>query len=137
MVTGWKDLRVLVVDDDEDLLDSVYDALLLFGCRAARAMSLAEARASVARERPEVIICDWNLDGKHSDRFLREMAAVGNVALILLTGSGRDEWQPLVAEGVVQLAIVKPFDLHALAAAATRLRDGDGCGAGRTCRCVG
>jgi len=135
MVTGWKDVRVLVVDDDEDVLESVYDALLLFGCRAAKAMSLTEARASVARERPEVVICDWNLDGEHSDRFLRELAAERDVALILLTGSGRDEWQRLVTEGVVQLAIVKPFDLYALAAAVTRLNDG--CGARRTCRCAG
>jgi DNA-binding NtrC family response regulator len=135
MVTAWKDVRVLVVDDDEDVLDSVHDALRLFGCDAASATNLAEARAVVAHQELDVIICDWNLDGEHSDRFLRETAqARPETALVLLTGSGREEWQPLVTEGVVQLAIIKPFDLQTLATAATRLRS---CGSPRTCRCTG
>jgi DNA-binding response OmpR family regulator len=109
------ELFVLVVDDEEDVLDTVRDSLRFLGCRVATAMTLDEARAVLARDLPQIAICDWNLAGERSEPLLRELPY--DVGRVLLTASAREEWQHLVEEGVVDVALAKPFDLDGLKAA--------------------
>jgi DNA-binding NtrC family response regulator len=109
------EVLVLVVDDEEDVLDSVHDSLRFLGCRVATAMTVAGARAAIARETPQIAICDWNLAGERSEALLRALPY--EVGRVLLSASARDEWEHLVEEGVVDVALAKPFDLDGLKAA--------------------
>jgi DNA-binding NtrC family response regulator len=113
-------LRVLVVDDDEDVLGAIADILTIVGCEVDTAMTLGEARAKVAWTRPALVMCDWNLGGgERSGPFLSAIACERpSVARVLVTGSARSEWKALVDAGIVQHFIVKPFDAHDLVAAA-------------------
>jgi DNA-binding response OmpR family regulator len=111
-------VRVLVVDDDVDLATSVEDLLTLLGCRVATAHDLGRASDCVEREPPDVVVCDWNLEGERSDRFLRDLKRRRcRVGRVLLTGSPSTEWERLVTERVVQLALSKPVDIGCLASA--------------------
>ncbi len=51
----FKGLRVLVVDDDDDLLESMCDLVRFLGCRVSAAKSLDEARDEV-----DLILCESN-----------------------------------------------------------------------------
>jgi CheY-like chemotaxis protein len=117
-------LRVLVVDDDDDILGAVADILTLAGCVVETASTLGEARAKVAWTRPSLVFCDWDLGGdERSSTFLRTLARDRpEIALVLVTASARAEWKALVEGGVVQRTIGKPFDAHELLTAAASLR---------------
>jgi DNA-binding NtrC family response regulator len=113
---------VLVVDDDEDVAESIHDALTLFGCRVVKTRDLASAQHAFASDDFDVVICDWNLGEESSAGFLRDVARQRPyVERILLTGSPRHEWELLLAAGVVQRSMAKPCELQRLAAAVLEL----------------
>jgi DNA-binding NtrC family response regulator len=117
-VNALKDVRILVVDDDADLVDSVATTLMFLGCTVSTAMSLDAARHTLRHQPPDIVICDWNLAGERSDGFLRELQQrCPHIGRILLTGSARTEWGALLEEGVVQRVLAKPFELHELSSA--------------------
>jgi DNA-binding NtrC family response regulator len=108
-------LKVLVVDDDEDVTESVHDWLRFLGCLVSTALTLDGARSVLRGYSPAVVLCDWNLDGARSEELFRELAQHRpRVARVLMTGSPRFEWQPLVASGLVQLVVEKPFEIETL-----------------------
>jgi DNA-binding response OmpR family regulator len=111
-------LKVLVLEDDEDLAESLRELFRSVGCAVRVALGLDGAREMIAVESFDVVISDWNLGGERSGGFLRDLAGQRpQVGRILLTGSDRAEWEALVAEGVVHAAIEKPFELEVLTAA--------------------
>ncbi len=114
-------LRVLVVDDDEEVRDVIADILAVVGCTVETARTIGEARAKVAWTRPSVVLCDWNLGGERSGPFLCALERERpEIARVLVTGSPPSAWEALVTSGVVQRAIGKPFALPALVAMVAR-----------------
>src|SRR5262245_61822715 len=119
---GLAGVRVLAVDDDEDILASVADALRFLGCKIATARDLSGARSSIDRAWPDVLVCDWNLDGERSADFLRQLRdRYPHVGRILMTASPREEWARALADGVAHVAVEKPFDLEDLADVVARV----------------
>ena len=56
-------LRVLVVDDDASVADSMQQLLQSWGCRCHVATSLPEARALALPDAPDVLLTDYRLQG--------------------------------------------------------------------------
>jgi DNA-binding NtrC family response regulator len=106
---------VLIVDDDRSLRLLCRVNLELEGHRVFEAATLAEARALLEREGPDVILLDVHIGNEDGLELLEELEALDvPVRVVLLSGTSEigSELRERVA-GVIG----KPFDLERLASA--------------------
>jgi two-component system CheB/CheR fusion protein len=111
-------LRVLIVEDNVDMAESLAMLLSQWGHQVQLAYDAASALVIAARERPEVILSDLGLpgmDGYELARRLRAEPAFGKVVLVALTGYGRPEDQRRALDAGFDHHLVKPPDLAGLA----------------------
>jgi DNA-binding response OmpR family regulator len=115
--------RILVVDDDPDILTIIKDNLELDGYVAATAQSGRQALSAAEKESFDLIILDLMLpdvDGIQVCRAIRNLSAV---PIIMLTAKDGLSDKVLGLESGADDYIVKPFDYLELAARITaRLR---------------
>lgn len=79
--------KVLVVDDDDDVRESVSEWLAREHV-VRQATGVPEALALVARERPDVVVVDFEMPPYRGDEFLATMAAdYPDVGRFMHTGS--------------------------------------------------
>jgi DNA-binding NtrC family response regulator len=108
---------VLVVDDDRDLCDALWDLFREWGYRVSLAHSTEEAESSLRGQEHKVVLIDMQLpeaDGSEVFRLVRETAPATRT--ILVTGF-RSEMQQLVERVVSEGAdavCYKPFDVDHL-----------------------
>ncbi len=62
-VDPLRGLRVLVIDNDDDILESTAGLLRTWGCEAATAVSVDQARERLGARIPGLVIADLHLDG--------------------------------------------------------------------------
>lgn len=107
---GW----VLLIDDDEDIRDTIQSLLELRGYRVRTASDGADGLASMRREPPSLVILDLMMPGMNGEAFraaqLRE-PALAAIPVVVLSGAGRiaDKASLLGVE-----AVSKPIDLQIL-----------------------
>lgn len=85
--------RVLIVDDEEDILELLEYNLAREGYRVERATTGEDALAYAKADPPDLIILDLMLpgvDGLDVCRTLRADAATGKIPIIVLTAKGDD-----------------------------------------------
>lgn len=117
-VAGVHGLRVLVVEDNVDMAESLATLLSTWGHEVHLAYDAASAIAMAARVRPEVVLSDLGLpgmDGYELARRLRAEPAFGKVVLVALSGYGRAEDQRRALDAGFDHHLVKPPDLARLA----------------------
>jgi putative two-component system response regulator len=119
--------RVLVVDDDADLRNTVVRFLQRRGYEVAEASSGPEGLVAVAKFRPGVMLLDINLPSMSGLEVLPEVLEVDPyVAIIMLTGAAdATTATQCMRDGAVDF-LIKPFALDRLASAiaeALRRRD--------------
>jgi DNA-binding NtrC family response regulator len=113
---GRTDIKtVLVVDDERSLRLLCRVNLELEGHRVHEAATLAEARAQIEREAPDIILLDVHLGNEDGLELLDEVAALDLPTRIVLL-SGTSEIGPELRNRVAGV-IGKPFDLKRLAEA--------------------
>jgi len=123
---------VLAVDDDPGMRELLACSLREWGWEAATAATLAEARAALDRERPDLVILDAAMpDGSGRD-FVREIrqGPAARVAILLFTGLGAEEGQAALKMGADDY-LVKPAPGEAIHRKASKLL-GRGWGPGST-----
>ncbi len=108
-------MDLLIVDDEASLRDFLSIVFEEEGCRVQTAATLADARAAVEKDEPDLILCDLMLpDGSGLD-LLREVKA-GNpsIAVIMITAhtSTKSAVEALKAGAFDYIA--KPFDIEEL-----------------------
>jgi CheY-like chemotaxis protein len=108
--------RILVVDDHDDMLETLREVLELEGARVETAASAHEAdRVLDGGFRPSVVLVDVRLGGGESGdeyaRRLRETPRTAIVPVVLMSGDVRElrRLGPL-ADGT----LVKPFEMERL-----------------------
>ena len=109
-------VRALVVDDDAALRMLIRVNLELEGFAVREAMTIAEAEAAIAAERPDVVLLDVHLGGEQTHGLLVQIRAAG-IPVALVTGSVdlRD------FEDSADAVLGKPFVPQALVETARRL----------------
>lgn len=108
--------NILIVEDDKKLNDGICLALKSGGHRFCQCRSLLRARESWEKQRPDLILLDVNLpDGSGID-FLRELRAVSQVPVILLTANNMELDIVTGLESGADDYITKPFSLMVLRA---------------------
>ena len=111
-------LRVLIIEDDPDALESLRLQMELWGTQVSAARSAAEAMSLAAQVRPQIVLCDLGLpgmDGLALVRELRRTLAGQPVLFAAVTGyAGTDEQERALAAGYDSF-FVKPLDSEGLA----------------------
>jgi CheY-like chemotaxis protein len=114
--------KVLVVDDDPDLLEAMHDALTSEGYDSVEA-SDGQAALGYLRSNPApgVILLDWNMSPMNGEQFMSELsrdAALADVPVVLLTADARLEDKARCKRFAGSLR--KPIDLESLFALVSR-----------------
>ena len=113
--TPLRGRRILVVDDDNDMLDLLTLALEQAGAQVRTARSAAEARLEVYGSMPHVVITDLAMPLENGLCVLRDILALRPhashpVRTVLLTAYG-DPATRLTAEGLgFDLVLSKPIE---------------------------
>lgn len=118
------DRRIVVVDDDPEVLEVCGDALLEAGYRVATFGRGGEALRALAETGADVLVVDWempDLDGVEVAR--RARALDPRLAVLMITGNA-GEAATVAHRAGIQRIIDKPFYVEDLVAAVTALADG-------------
>lgn len=127
--------RVLVVDDDEAVADSMSVLLELEG-HAVRTAASGEAALALAREfRPHLVLLDIGLRGMDGYEVARQLRALQGedekLRLVAVTGYGHEDARARSRDAGFDQHLVKPVHPEALVellAEISRTADGDACG---------
>ena len=118
-----RSLRVLVVDDQRDVADSVAMLIETLGHTATAVYGGADALAATSTDAPDAMFVDIGMPGMTGYELaarVRRDPRLRGVALVALTGYGRDEDRARVSEAGFDLHITKPVtDTELLDALAT------------------
>jgi PAS domain S-box-containing protein/excisionase family DNA binding protein len=107
-------LRVLVVDDEEDARALLQTVLALSGARVTTAASAREALAVIERERPHVMVCDIGMPGEDGYQLIGRVRALpfdhgGSIPAVALTAYAREEDRRRALEAGFQVHVSKPI----------------------------
>ena len=109
--------RVLVVDDNEDSVDSLAMLLRMLGHEVATSNDGETALSVAAEFRPDVAILDIGLpklNGYDLAKQIRDMSWGGDVVLVALTGWGQEQHRRRSAESGFDHHLTKPVELEVL-----------------------
>jgi len=121
-----KGVRLLVVDDSEDILLVLKMELEYLGCAVDVARDATNALEAARRARPDVIITDIGLpdiDGFEFAKRVRQIPELAFTPIVALTGfdcEQKEELEPALAHAF-NAHITKPAEPAALAALIQRL----------------
>ena len=119
--------RILVVDDDPQMLRYVRDTLSTAGYVPAVTGDPREVADLIKSERPELVLLDLMLPGTDGLALLESVPALTDLPVIFISAYGRDETVARALEAGATDYIVKPFsptELTARVRAALRKRNG-------------
>ena len=111
--------KILVVDDEVDLLRAVQIRLAAAGYEVLTATDGQEGLEKARREKPDLIILDLMLptmDGYRVCAFLKKDVRFSHVPIIMFTARAQQEDVDLGREMGAEAYITKPFDHQALVA---------------------
>jgi DNA-binding response OmpR family regulator len=116
--------RVLVVDDDWDIVQLVKAALACEGCDIVTAANGAECLLSIEADRPDLLILDVAmpvLGGYQVLHLIREKPELAALPVIMLTARRADQDVARSLTDGADLHLSKPFETRELIAAARAL----------------
>jgi two-component system alkaline phosphatase synthesis response regulator PhoP len=109
--------RVLVVDDEPEMVRGLVDNLTFEGYEAATAANGAEALAAIARETPDLVLLDIMMPVMSGWDVVKELRRRGiDVPIIMLTARGEEVDRVLGLELGADDYVTKPFSLRELLA---------------------
>ena len=117
-------LRVLVVDDDEDIREALLSILQFFGADGDAVECAGAARALLAEQRFDVLLSDIEMpdeDGYQFIRSVRRSRRVGRIAAAAVTSrASTDDCRAALAAGFDRV-VGKPLEVTALVDAVREL----------------
>ena len=111
-----KQVKTLLVDDDEFIRDSLKIAFATKGCTMRVAETAEEGLEAIKEERFDIIISDFRLPGINGLDFLKLATVTHPQAVNILITAYRDEYlfSEAIRLGITEF-IDKPFSVKALA----------------------
>lgn len=102
--------RILVVDDDAEILDLVRDLLERNHFQAVLAKSAVEAERRLAEERVDLIVLDVMMPGEDGTSFCRRFRQESEIPILMLSALGSDVDRILGLELGADDYLPKPFN---------------------------
>jgi DNA-binding response OmpR family regulator len=109
-------MKILIVDDDLELLGLIGFALRQTGYLALSAANGAEALALFEREQPDLVILDVNLPDMNGFEICRRIRAEARTPIMMLSVRGSEEDQVQGLDGGADDYLTKPFSPRTLLA---------------------
>ena len=109
-------VRILLVEDEVDARRAIAHYLENRGHTVSTAGTAAEAIASAAQALPDVIVCDWRLNGDNGVEVVRQLQRFGRCAAIFVTAEPLAELRSAAADLDVFSFLRKPVTLERIAA---------------------
>ena len=109
--------RVLVIDDDHDVADSLVMFLETFGATVRVAYGGAEGLDALEAFKPELVFLDLGMpgmDGYEVARRIRLLPDQQQITIVALTGWGQQEDRRLSSESGFDHHMLKPADIATL-----------------------
>jgi DNA-binding NtrC family response regulator len=104
---------VLVVEDDLDIAEAIGEILAEEGFHTVLASTVAQAVEHAGRERPGLVLLDWNLPDGTGEHVVRAIGAAHPSIPIVVMSAASDALQESLALTVCE-RLAKPFDLDRL-----------------------
>ncbi len=104
------DEKILVVDDEEDIVNFLSTILIKEGFEVAKAYSGEEALTQLKAKEPDLILLDLMLPGKDGFEVCKDMRKTTNVPIIMLTARDEDMDKIIGLEMGADDYVVKPFN---------------------------
>lgn len=106
-------MKIMIVDDDEDFLDELQESLRLEGYEAATFTTGASALKAARKSKPDLAILDLKMRGKSGFQVaeaLRGMEETKNIPIIAMTGFyTQAEHGKLMKTCGINFCLIKPF----------------------------
>jgi DNA-binding response OmpR family regulator len=110
-----KKLKVLLVDDEQEFVQTLADRLVLRDLQTSTAHNGQEALSAVKENEPDVIVLDLKMPGLHGIDVLKRLKdAYPNVEVIILTGHGSPQDEEAARSLGAFDYLKKPADLETL-----------------------
>ncbi|RLC77182.1 MAG: hypothetical protein DRJ03_13210 [Chloroflexi bacterium] len=112
-------LKILVVDDDQNLVTSVSEALNFVGYQVTTACNGIEGIEQARLEKPDAIVLDIMMpvmDGYQACQILKNDPATRNIPIIMLTSKGETSDRIQGFEAGIDQYLTKPFEINELKA---------------------
>ena len=124
------DVRILLVDDEPEMLDLLDQFLRECGAHVTVVHSARAALAAIVADPPDVLISDIGMPGEDGYWLIRAVRALpraggGAVAAIAMTGDVVTNSPGTIFQAGFDELRAKPFDLHDLADLVARLTSAD------------
>ena len=118
-----KKLRVLVVEDDSDLRETICEGLTNYGCMVFEASDGQEGHKLFREVNPEIVILDFHLPDNDGEHLLPAFKAPESQAsVILITGNPSPELAVRVTQMGADAYIRKPFTIQYLITLCEKIR---------------
>lgn len=109
-------VKLLVVDDDKGLRETLADFFELEGYEVFQAANVAEARSKLTEGEPDLLLLDINMPGGDGLTFAAEMRSKTATPIIILSGKGALVDRVVGLEVGADDYLAKPFELRELLA---------------------
>ena len=109
-------MKILVADDDTDLLDLVAYALGQGGYLVAKARDGSEALAQFERESPDLVILDINMPGRTGFEVCAAIREASTIPVMMLTARGEEQDLVRALDLGADDYLTKPFSPRTLLA---------------------
>lgn len=114
--TGERPVRVLVVDDEPQIVRMLKRALSYEGFEVTVARDGLEAIHKASTTKPDLLILDWMMPNMDGIEVTRKLRAAGDVGILMLTANSDDEDKVLGLESGADGYLIKPFTVPVLLA---------------------
>lgn len=108
--------RLLVVDDDRALRETLADFFEIEGYAVAQASNVREARSQLTEADPDLMLLDINMPGGDGLTFAAEVRGRSAIPIIILSGKGAMVDRVVGLEVGADDYVAKPFELRELLA---------------------
>jgi len=108
--------RLLIVDDDQALRETLADFFEMEGYGTLQAGNVAEARLCLNRDNPDLLLLDINMPGGDGLSFATEVRTSRATPIIILSGKGSMIDRVVGLEVGADDYVAKPFELRELLA---------------------
>ncbi len=110
-----KKLKLLLVDDEQEFVETLADRLRMRELDASIACNGEEALSAIEQEEPDVIVLDLKMPGIHGIEVLKHVKkAYPNVEVIILTGHGGKQDEEAARRLGAFDYVKKPADIDSL-----------------------
>lgn len=114
-------MKVLIVDDSRAMRMIVKRTLAqtdVGKCDVVEAENGADGLGKVESEKPDMVLCDWNMPEMSGIEFLQKLRATGSkVTFGFITSESGQDIKALAMDSGAQFIITKPFTAESLNAA--------------------